>query len=145
MKSKDIELGVGIDTLKFGMSQDEAKGILGEPTEINKQEHSEEDPDYISEEWHYDEIEMSIVFDNLEKMELTTMSVSSEVYTLEGKHLIGLERKQVMEIIGRMDLSPEWEEMPDDGPNNIALINEEDGISLYFEKGVLSEILWEML
>lgn len=145
MKSQDIELGVGIDTLKFGMTPEMVIGILGEPTEKNKQEHSDEDPDYVSEEWHYDEIEMSIVFDMLEKMELTTISVSSEEYTLERKQLIGLDREKVMQLIGQMDLTSEWEEMKEEEANNVTLINEEDGIGLYFEGGMLSEIQWEML
>ena len=145
MKSQDIELHEGIDTLKFGMTPEIVMGILGEPTEKNIQEHSEEDPDYISEEWHYDEIEMSIVFDMLEKMELTTISVSSKAYTLEGKEIIGLDREKVMNLIGQMDLTPEWEEMKEDEANSVSLINEEDGIALYFEDGILSEIQWEML
>ena len=145
MNKKEIELGVGIGALKFGMTPEMAKGILGEPTEVNIQEHSDEDPDYISEEWHFDEIEMSVVFDMLDKMELTTMSVSSDVFTLEGKHLIGLERQKAMDLIDQMDISSEWEEFSDEDPNSFALINEEDGISLYFEDGLLSEILWEML
>ena len=78
-------------------------------------------------------------------MELTTISVSSKAYTLEGKEIIGLDREKVMNLIGQMDLTPEWEEMKEDEANSVSLINEEDGIALYFEDGILSEIQWEML
>lgn len=145
MNSKEIELSIGIDKLKFGMTPEMATEILGEANEKNNVSYSDEDPEYISEEWHYDTIEMSIVFDMLDKMELTTISVSSEQYTLEGKQLIGLEREKVMNLIGEMDINPDWEELVEDDPNSATITNEEEGLSLYFEDGLLSEIQWEML
>lgn len=144
MNSKEIELGIGIDQLKFGMTPALVTDILGEADEKNSVSYSEEDPDYVSEEWHYDSIEMSLVFDMLDKMELTTISVSSEQYTLEGKQLIGLEREQVMRLIGEMDINPDWEELVENDSNAATITNEEEGVSLYFEDGLLSEIQWEM-
>lgn len=144
-KLKDIEIGVGIGELKFGMTPEMVIDILGEPDEKVTENFSEVDPDFYSEEWHYDDIELSLSFDMLEQMELGTISVSSEHYLLEGKSLIGLTRKKVEALIDEMDLSSNWEEFKDVEAGGNLLANEDEGLSLWFEDGILIEIQWEIL
>ena len=143
--NKKIEIGIGIGDVKFGMSPDQVKSILGEPDEVNKQIYSEEDPDYYTIEWHYDAIELSVVFDMMETLELTTISISGSVYTLEGKELIGNSIEQVMALLDNTDLSSEWEELEEEEDNARSFVNDEEGLSLYFENGLLSELQLEML
>jgi len=142
---KEIEIGVGIGELKFGATPEMVIKVIGEPGEKKKVKFSGEDPEFFSEEWHYDEKELSLGFDMLDKLELSTISVSSEQYTLEGEKLIGLEKEEVMSLIEKMDINPDWTELEEDDPASTTITNEEDGISLYFEDGLLSEIQWEML
>lgn len=144
-KLKDIEIGVGIGELKFGMTPEMVIDILGEPDEKVTENFSEVDPDFYSEEWHYDDIELSLSFDMLEQMELGTISVSSEHYLLEGKSLIGLTRKKVEALLDEMDLSSTWEEFKDVEAGGNLLANEDEGLSLWFEDGILIEIQWEIL
>ena len=145
MKNKDIKIAEGIGDVQFGMSTEEIRQLLGEPDETNKQVYSDEDPDYFSIEWHYDQIEMSLVFDMLETLMLSTISISSEAYTLEGNSLIGSAIEDVMTVFDKMDLSSEWEELEEEEDNARSFVNEEEGISLYFEDGLLSEFQIEML
>lgn len=145
MKNKDIKIAEGIGDVQFGMSTEEIRQLLGEPNETNKQVYSDEDPDYFSIEWHYDQIEMSLVFDMLETLMLSTISISSEAYTLEGNSLIGSAIEDVMTVFDKMDLSSEWEELEEEEDNARSFVNEEEGISLYFEDGLLSEFQIEML
>ena len=144
-KLKDIEIGVGIGELKFGMTPEMVIDILGEPDEKVTENFSEVDPDFYSEEWHYDDIELSLSFDMLEQMELGTISVSSDHYLLEGKSLIGLTRKKVEALLDEMDLSSTWEEFKDVEAGGNLLANEDEGLSLWFEDGILIEIQWEIL
>jgi hypothetical protein len=142
---KNIQIGIGIGDVKFGMSPDQVKALLGEPDEVNKQVYSDEDPDYYSIEWHYDAIEMSVVFDMMETLELATISISSESFTLEGNSLIGNTIEKVMALLDKTDLSSEWEELEEEEDNSRSFVNEEEGLSLYFEDGLLSELQLEML
>jgi hypothetical protein len=142
---KEIEIGIGIGKLKFGMKPEEVISIIGEPNEKKKVAFSDEDPGFFSEEWHYDDKDMSLEFDMMDTLELSTISVSSEQYTLNGKVLFGLEREQVMAEIEKMDINQDWTELVEDEPSNTTITNEEDGISLYFEDGLLAEFQWEIL
>lgn len=142
---KNIELGVGIGELKFGMSPDDVIKLLGEPDEKNREEYSKEDPDFFSEEWHYDELELSLSFDNLGEMELSTISVSSSEYHFGGKSLIGEKRAEVEKAMKDLAINSKWEEFKNVEENSDMITNEEEGISLWFENGILTEIQWEIL
>jgi hypothetical protein len=145
MDNKAIKIGIGIDKIKFGMSPEEVLALLGVADEKNKITFSDEDPDYYSEEWHYDEMEMSLVFDMLDKLELTTISISSEDFTLGNASIIGNNESDVFSILKKAGFEKGWEELEEEEPSQKTYINEEEGISLYFEDGLLSEFQWEML
>lgn len=140
---KNIELGVGIGDLKFGMSALQVIEILGEPDEKMKEEYSKEDPDFFSEEWHYDEIELSVSFDMLDKLKLSTISVSSNEYLLDNKAIIGMKRDQVERFMKEIGINSQWEEFKEIDLNSDLISNEEKGLSLWFEKGKLKEVQWE--
>ena len=145
MKSelKNIELGIGIGSLKFGMLPNQVIEILGEPDEKMKEEYSKEDPDFFSEEWHYDDIELSVSFDMLDNLELSTISVSSNEFLLDNKAIIGMKREQVEQILKEMGINSQWEEFKEIDLNSDLISNEEEGLSLWFEKGKLKEVQWE--
>jgi hypothetical protein len=44
-----------------------------------------------------------------------------------------------------MDLSSNWEEFKDVEAGGSLLANEDEGLSLWFENGILTEIQWEIL
>ena len=143
--SKEIELGVGLGKLRFGMTPQMVIDLLGEPDDKEREEYSKDDPDFFTEEWHYDELELSISFDMVMEMELSTISVSSASYTLEGKTLIGMDRKTVDAELKAMDINSQWEEFKEIDDDSDLLSNENEGLSLWYEKGKLKEIQWEML
>ena len=73
---KEIKPGVGLGFLKFGMSRDQVKELLGEPALIDKYSHSDAANDG-TESWEYDELFLSISFDEAENWKLMMFSVSS--------------------------------------------------------------------
>ena len=72
---KNIQFGIGLGIIKFGMSRDQVKIILGEPNE--KELHYDEDANIdASELWHYDDLDISISFDQEEDWKLVTLAVT---------------------------------------------------------------------
>ena len=143
LKMKNILLGKGLDNLKFGITRDEFKKIMGEPDEIETIEN-EEMPEDQSEAWHYDEMELSASFDKMEDWRLTSLAVSSDEFTFEGVDMIGLSEQEVMEqveILGLGDVS--IEELSDEEYNRQQIATLLDvSLNLWFDNGVLSEIQW---
>lgn len=140
---KNIELGKGIDNLQFGMSREQFKEIMGEPDEVEVMEN-EDLPEDTSEAWHYDEVELSASFDQMEDWRLTSLAVSSDEYTFEGIDLIGLSQQEVMDQIEMMDLGDiSIEELSDEEGNSQQIATLLDvSLNLWFDNGILSEIQW---
>ena len=61
---KEIIPGVGLGTLKFGMTRDDVKKLVGKPDEVENLPGFEEEVNDELESWHYDEHEFSLVFDD---------------------------------------------------------------------------------
>ena len=142
-ETKDIQFGIGLGVLKFGMSREQVKTILGEPNE--KELHYDEDINVdASELWHYDDLDVSISFDQEEDWKLVTLAVTSNFYQLNGKSLIGLSKKALMaelktsqiEDLDIEDLSSE------DSPNHVLLSSLSLGVNFWLDAGILEEIQW---
>ena len=56
---KNITPGIGLGVLRFGMTREQIKQLLGAPDEIVNEEAD-------SETWHYDELDLSLNFDQEE-------------------------------------------------------------------------------
>jgi hypothetical protein len=140
---KNIELGKGLDNLQFGMSREQFKEIMGEPDEVEVMEN-EDLPEDTSEAWHYDEIELSASFDQMEEWRLTSLAVSSPEYTFEGVDLIGLSQQEVMDQVDLMELGDvSIEELSEEEDNSQQIATLLDvSLNLWFDNGILSEIQW---
>ncbi|MDP4186830.1 MAG: hypothetical protein Q8907_10070 [Bacteroidota bacterium] len=145
-QSKNIEIGRGIDAITFGMTRQEVEQIAGKPSEKETYPLSDEEND-MAETWHYDELDISISFEEAEDWLLTSISVSSPDYLLDGKQLIGKNFDQVVEELEKMELGEiEVEDSsPDDGINEKVLSIDESGLNFWFENGILTEIQWNPL
>lgn len=140
---KEIKLGVGLGVLKFGMTRTEVKLILGEPSFIDKYSHSESDND-LTESWEYDDLKLSLSFDEEESWKVTMMSVNSNFYEFEGKSLIGKSEKDILTSLNINDSYLE-DVSERDGENHKVIEIEEKSINFWFIDGVLDEIQWSPL
>ena len=136
-------LGKGLGKIHFGMKRQELKAILGEPDEVETivNEDLEEDS---SEVWHYDELEISAAFDELEDWRLTSLAVSSPEFTFEGVDLIGLSQQEVLdqiELMGLGDVTMDEISGEEEANQQIAFV-QEASLNLWFDAGKLSEIQW---
>lgn len=143
---QDILAGEGLGRIRFGMSREEVREILGEPDEIDTFSHSENDgeSDDLMESWHYDELELSASFDELEDWRLVTLAVSSPDYLFEGKSLIGLDKEELVPVLHELGLRElEYEDWSSNENADHKLISsEEAGVNFWLDEDVLSEIQW---
>ncbi|MFK5958153.1 MAG: hypothetical protein QM495_04675 [Lutibacter sp.] len=140
---KEIKPGVGLGVLKFGMIRTEVKLILGEPSFKDKYSHSDSNND-LTESWEYDDLKLSLSFDEEESWKLIMMSVNSDFYEFEGKSLIGKSEKDILTSLNIEDSSLE-DVSERDGENHKVIEIDEKSINFWFIDGVLDEIQWSPL
>lgn len=143
---KNIQAGQGLGSIKFGITRDELKKIIGEPDEVDTFSHAEDEDD-LTEAWHYDMLELSASFDQVEDWRLVTLSVSSPKYQFEGKNLIGLEREELINVLQDLGLKDlEYEDWSSaESPDHKLIASEEAGMNFWLDEGTLSEIQWTPL
>jgi len=143
---KEIKPGFGLGNLKFGMSRAEVKLILGEPSFIDKYSHSDSNED-LTEAWEYDELKLSLSFDEEEDWKLIMISVSSDFYQLNSESLIGLEREKLIQALENLNLGElNLEDCSEDDSEDQKVIEiDEKSINFWLNEGVLDEIQWSPL
>ena len=142
----EIKPGQGLGVLKFGMRKSEVKLLLGEPSFIDEYSHSDSAND-LTESWEYDDLALSISFDEEENWKLTMISVSADFYQLEGESLIGLNEENVITALTSLKFEDlELEDCSEiDGENHKVIEVEAQSINFWFIDGVLDEIQWSPL
>ena len=140
---QSIKPGTGLGILKFGMSRDDVKDLLGEPNEIEKYSYNEDDQEW-TEAWHYDTLELSLGFDQVDDWKLTILSVTSTFYELEQTKLIGLNKEEVINFLEQMDVDDfeleDWSS--DENPGHELIVSDKNGLNFWFDDGTLHEIEW---
>lgn len=132
---KKIQVQQGFDDLRFGMSREEVKSVLGEPDEVTVPEE-----DDTMEVWHYDELEVSVSFEEEEEWSVYTIATTSQEAMLDGEQLIGLKALALVNKLkgmGMTDLQFEEEE----GEVQLVSADEQD-INFWLENGVVVEVQW---
>ena len=142
----EIKPGIGLGFLKFGMSREQVKELLGEPTFIDKYSHSDALND-ATESWEYDELYLSISFDEAENWKLMMFSVSSDFYELEEASLIGLNEKKLIDQLDEIDFGNVYvEDCSENDDEDLKVIEiDEKSINFWLTNGVLDEIQWSPL
>lgn len=132
---KNIQIQQGFDDLRFGMSREEVKSILGTPDEVIVPEE-----DDSMEIWHYDELELSVSFEEEEKWSVYTISTTSTEAILEGDSLIGLNALALVNKLKSMDMTNlQFEE--ENGEVQLVSADEQD-INFWLENGIVAEVQW---
>ncbi len=143
MNFKNIVPGEGLDALQFGLTRDEVKKLLGNPDEVEVIEN-DEDADK-TEQWHYDELELSVSFDEIDNWVLTSIAVSGADYLFDEQPLMGLTMEEVLEFLEESDLGdPEGEELDTDeiGVKVEVISFPENNITFWFENQIPNEVQW---
>jgi len=138
---KDILIGKGFDNIRFGMTRQEVKKILGEPDEIDEYASSEESEDN-TEAFHFDELELSVSFDEIDDWRLGSIAISDPESTLEGLNLLGISDEELLKKISILDLGESEREdvSSPESPDHDVLSFYNSSINFWMENGVVSEI-----
>ncbi len=142
---KEIKPGIGLGILKFGMTRDQAKLILGSPDEIDKETYSDDEDDR-TETWHFDDLELSLVFDCDFDWRLITLASSASFIELKSIKLVGKnidDLKKTLIGIGISDLNEDW--LTGEIPEHKVIESGDLGINFWIERDQLSEIQWAPL
>jgi len=132
---KSINLGEGLGDLVFGMSREEVREMLGEPTEIDGNPFDDKVGER-TESWHYDELKLSLSFQEPLEWELDTISVTDSFYEIEEQSLIGKKLKLVKGILEELDITDlEMETHSDDGTGLFKPVD-------FVKKTTSASILW---
>lgn len=145
---KDILAGEGLGKIKFGISRDELKAIIGEPDEIERADSPESEDGGLIEIWHYDELELSVSFDEEENWRLINIAVSSSDYEFMGQQIIGLENEKAIAKLKELGLENLTYEdfVPYNGTTDLKVLSSEElNMNFWLENGALTEIQWEPL
>ena len=138
--------GQGLGDIKFGISRDQLKAILGEPNEIERLSHSDHVPE-PTETWHYDELDLSAGFDEAEDWRLISLSITSDNYSLKSKHLIGLKKDELVAALEGLGIDDHefQDKSNEEDPTSELIFSESLEVSFWMENEVLAEIEWSPL
>jgi hypothetical protein len=133
---KEITPNVGLGKLRFGMTKDEVKSLLGAPSEIEAVPGFEESGyNDDLESWHYDESEFSIVFDAAYDWKVVSIAVSDPFFTLFGKQIIGTSKQEVLDHLSAKgyEVTATEDITDEDGEQDMELYEFEDlGMMVWF-------------
>ncbi len=138
---KEIKVGKGFDTLRFGMSRDEVVEILGQPDEIDSYASSEEADDN-TEAFHYDTLELSVSFDEMDDWKLSSIAVSDPEVELDGIKLIGASADELLKKVDPLALGEyEREDVSSpESPDNEVISFLGVSVNFWLEENAVTEI-----
>jgi len=141
---KNIIAGSGLDGIKFGMKRKEVEKLLGKPDEIDPSEDSDDGEDESKNElWHYDEIELSALFDEEFEWRLISLAVSSPDYLLNGESLVGITLEELQKKMNAMDLGELFLDDELETEDGVQMYGVEDaGVYFWVQDGTVTEIQW---
>jgi hypothetical protein len=139
MNIKNIQPGRGLGELLFGMNREEVLALLGEPTEKETYPLDEEECDEEVESWHYDELDLSLSFNEEDDYRLITIAVSGGDYLYNGVDPIGLDAAALETLLTDSKIE-DLEKVEEEGL--LLFSSETIGINFWFEEGKLSEVQW---
>ncbi len=131
-----ITPGQGIGKLHFGLKKPQVEALLGEPDEVEPAE----DQDHL-EYWHYDTLGISLVFDAVEKMRLTTIVSANNDTVLYGEDIIDMSRDRLVELLrkkGHKALN--FTEDYDDGAKMETVESDEIEMLFWLREGAVTEV-----
>lgn len=136
----NIQPGIGISQIKFGISEEQLIAVLGKPLSVTEGEYVENSGDYNRELFYQEDL--SFTFDSDDSYRLSLITIRSRGYKLFGIDIFGLPIEVVKSFI-----SKEASEIPkykdwsyEDVLDHISLDYDSLGLTLWFDNGLLEEI-----
>ncbi|MGY5351362.1 hypothetical protein ACXGQW_02110 [Wenyingzhuangia sp. IMCC45533] len=140
LENSNIEIGVGVGAVKFGMLKEDILSILGMPTD-KEIEKDFETGDAV-ETWDYENFGLAFSFDEEEDWKLETITINSSNFLLNGVGLIGKDIKEVQDFVEKEQIGEmEFEDYSTpEVPNHELIDIDSANMFLWFTNDVLTEI-----
>jgi len=139
---KEIIPGKGLGILKFGMTRDQVKLILGNPDEVDN-EFTDGIEGEDTESWHYDELELSMEFSESTEWRLISIATSADFTEFGSESLIGMKKAALKKLLNGMGIHDLTEDkIEDDEDSQLILTSDETGLNFWMEEDQLTEIQW---
>ena len=142
----EIKLGLGLGPIKFGMTREEVKAILGEADNVDSYslDHNGKD---LSEAWEYNEFAISISFDEEDDWKLSTLAIASKQYLFNDKTLIGLDQNTLLKELKSLEITDiQVEDCSNtEFPDHVLVEVESLSLNFWLDDGILEEIQWAPL
>ena len=142
--TQNILIGKGMSPLTFGLTKPDVKSLLGEPNEVERFAFGGEE-DENTEAWHYDELEISLSFDEDEDWVLTGITTSNPAVTLDNVELMGLSKDALQSALKNFDFGEAEEDTLEEDLQNPAmemLTYPSVNLMFWFDEGEVSEVQW---
>lgn len=137
----EINPGIGIGSIKFGISEDQLVSILGKPDQVDEAEYVEGHSDWHRVFW-YTTRNVHFTFNKEDDYRLGTITIMGSGYTLFGKELYSLPlsviRKYIVKHTSEIPKSEDW--TIEDGATHECLIHDGLGIIFWFDNGYLTQM-----
>ncbi|NTW33247.1 MAG: hypothetical protein HGB12_11600 [Bacteroidetes bacterium] len=132
----EIKIKAGLNNLKFGISMDEVKKILGDPDDTETIEDSEEP----TEVWYYWENGITVFFEGENKKICVCFETDNPDATLFGKKISEIKEKEIADLCRKNGFSDFETEDEEWGEQRISI--NDAVMDVYFENGDLVSINW---
>ncbi len=131
----EIKPGIGISTLLFDTSMQEAEKVFGKADEVVKLDEIE---DFQSTVWHYWEQGFSLFFDEQNKQAFCCVEIDNTLTEMWEKKIFDLNEKQIIELFKSKGINRHETEMQQWGEKRLSF--DDVNIDFYFERNKLISI-----
>jgi hypothetical protein len=140
---EEIKPGYGLGPIKFGMTRTEVAAMLGQPDDVDNFSYTDSNTE-LTESWEYYDLEISLNFDEDEDWRLVMISVTSDIYRLNGREIIGLTREQLIEQLNELKFSDmNFEDYSsEESPDHKLIEVDSKSMNFWLEDGIVDEIQW---
>ena len=131
-----INIKKGIGELLFGMSVDDVKHLLGEPTEIENIDNGMDEETLVL---HYDELGLTLFFEGEPRL-LNCIDTDNEETILFGQKVYDMQEKEVAQLMVANNYFAEDIETESWGERRVSF--SEDNVDFFFEDDELVSIVF---
>jgi hypothetical protein len=139
MRDKTIHPNQGVGKLKFGLSEEEVKQILGLPDETDTMTHDDGTASLLL--MYYD-LGLHLSFDSDNDYNLTEIEIDSDEYKLDGKIQVGSTKDELLAYISSKGYDDPYVEdvSTDDEPGMELVALDEIGLNFWLEDNEINSI-----
>ena len=144
MDHTNILPSIGLGGIKFLISIDDFKGLVGEPDdeELIKEKIGELNSKIL----HYDSIGLSASFDEEYDWKLTSLTVNDENFHLNDNYLFHISKHTFLKLSKSLNLGHYVSDVfKEEEYTSTTLFFEEKNISFWFENDELQKIQWGII